>query len=560
MKPRIIGPSKAITFTVCRQWNSWYPSYFNVNGGCYVLMTRNSPPDVIVVDPGFGFLQAVRTNLQVEPQDINKVVVSHFHPDHSAGLIEFLTFMHQINGTCDVFLNETSFEFFRGFGGRNVKLHELYPDHILRIADYKAKGISDEITLEGFRTRHAEIGQRHKTLGLSFGLNYSMAGSKVTNKLVILGDTDGREEYMGSYLNNLQGSDVVVLHLGTFSNLKPTTGDKHLYVKGIKTLLDKISVERAGRFSKLKLVVFSEFGLELASTDEIVKQLTEYYKARGGGIWLLLLKACEDPERTNFERYVFSRLTSKLVDEIILDSKPSSEKLTQTWIALGVLALYANKKGLRTMGLAALADKYLKLDNVGRPIGALEGSLDFKSQQQQCGQPFKKMMSAYFKSFLGSPKEMEKPYADVARVAESAFLAAQNSTRGPRDTRITPTLADLVRLGGALGIFEPSDVSGLALWPPKVFARLGMIGALLLHAASLEAKSAKEGGTLIMHTEEALGGILEYFNTECRMEGMPYKLELGRPGFQVKFIGGGILTAVDKGPWKPMVTKPKIVA
>jgi len=142
----VLGENQQLKFLVARRWNSWYPSYFNTLGGCYVIQTRDNEhcgdkkdknSGCIVIDPGFGFLNELRHKYKIEPHEIRSIIVSHFHPDHTAGIIEFLTLTHESKHPCNIYLNKTAFEYFKSFQGKYNRIYQLNGGQSVELAKYK---------------------------------------------------------------------------------------------------------------------------------------------------------------------------------------------------------------------------------------------------------------------------------------------------------------------------------------------------------------------------------------------------------------------------------------
>jgi ribonuclease BN (tRNA processing enzyme) len=318
-----------LRFVVARQWNSWYPSYFTSEGGCYAFITRDKDEKalakkknagVIVIDPGFGFLTALRKKFHIEPQDIRQIIVTHFHPDHMAGLIEFATLTHESEFPCEVYLNETSYSFFKAFHGKNFHVNEIRPRQVVKLFHYNYKGKEESAFLRIIQTHHCEIGQKHCALGLIITLKRN--GFKDC-KLGILGDTDGNESYIKQYVNDFSDVDVLVLHLGTLVDKDFGRGDKHLYAEGVRSILKEFESRIAEK--KPKLILLSEFGLELGSNKEIIKLLDPISKSYGFLVLLLAYKYFKISDKEIVEKEIFANSLYKIVSDFIQNKDIVSE-------------------------------------------------------------------------------------------------------------------------------------------------------------------------------------------------------------------------------------------
>lgn len=346
-------------FIIARKWNSWYPSYFDTEGGCYAFLLPDMErlgitnhvrkPSAIVIDPGFKFLDTLRP-YGVDVLDIGAIIVTHYHMDHMAGLVEFLTLIHEREkgATCRVFLNETTFQFYKGLQTKNVEFCELRPDEKILIAKYKRKdGLHEYLYVKPFRCHHREIGSYSNALGLVFEFVVKKTPTDEKElgnvRIGILGDTDGMAEYLDDYSEKLEDSHLLVLHLGTVSRKKIeqryASGESHLYDVGLIKLLQKISSSPS--FNSLKSIAISEFGLEMSQLSNFSKILRGFNPPNDWMLFLNLLRSVEksvkrgpgmdiDP-MLNLELQVFGTLS----DEYILSGRWLKElRRTQALICL----------------------------------------------------------------------------------------------------------------------------------------------------------------------------------------------------------------------------------
>lgn len=307
-KGRIIKPypmnSSILRFVIARKWNSWYPSYFNTEGGCYAFITRNVEPNeernyagVIAIDPGFNFMENLRRYFGVEPNNIRNIIVSHYHPDHVNGLFEFITLNHELKVPCSYYLNPTTYDFFRIFEG----VSEVVEEQKIRLVDYividnnfrnsvfiepnAEKYAKDSIYFTALKTFHREIGNRHNSLGFSFDV---LAAGKNPRKILLLGDTDGDPEYLEKYLGYIKDVEIAILHLGSYSNRGYGKGDKHLYKRGLIDIFNCINCVRGGKIilkeGKIKECIDKGI-ISLTATDSVHRttnsQLCKMHKEEG---------------------------------------------------------------------------------------------------------------------------------------------------------------------------------------------------------------------------------------------------------------------------------------
>lgn len=189
VRGEIIKPSSGIyqerlKFIIATNWNSWYPSYFEIFGGCYGFVTRDDRKEidknagVTVIDPGFNFSKALRKFFNIEPHDIRKVLISHFHPDHTTGMYELLTLTHESRHACAYHLDTTAYDFFKAFQGKDNKIYEYKNNQVIEVAKYMYKNIEESIYANIIQTFHGEIGNRHNSHGFIFDVKPATGDSK----------------------------------------------------------------------------------------------------------------------------------------------------------------------------------------------------------------------------------------------------------------------------------------------------------------------------------------------------------------------------------------------
>lgn len=288
-----------LRFGIARRWNSWYPSYFDVEGGCYVLIPgdvdlkhegnkKDKRVGVVVIDPGFRFMDILRSEYQIEPRDISSVIVTHYHPDHMGGLLEFAAIMKTSKQPCTMYVNSTTFGSFRSLQDTFINVCELCDGQIQELLKYVARdGKLVQARIRAVRVHHNEIGNQHASLGLVLEISQSSSerqsnpGQSVY-RIGIMGDTDGSAEYIPEYVREFSNVDVLLLHLGTYSDRKFGHGGKHLYVEGVKNVLSGFGTHlresgKAGGSSLTNMVVvLSEFGLELAEPPQLYATLRPF--------------------------------------------------------------------------------------------------------------------------------------------------------------------------------------------------------------------------------------------------------------------------------------------
>ncbi|KKL69471.1 hypothetical protein LCGC14_2114620, partial [marine sediment metagenome] len=231
-----------------RQWNSWYPSSFELVGGCYFF---NINQEIIIIDPGFKTLDIIKEkNLDIRL--IRHIFVTHFHPDHFENLIKLITRLTSKTNKLTVYLNSTAFKQFKIYNRNFTEFNKIKAGILIRLYEYNQKN-DFSINVEVGRAFHREIGGYMNSISLKFLLTNNQTGKSYN--IGFFGDTDGSNKYLDEYLKFYEDCDIIIPHLGAI-NKKPT-GDKHLYKKGIKNILEK--------FDSKKFVFLGEYGFELAS-------------------------------------------------------------------------------------------------------------------------------------------------------------------------------------------------------------------------------------------------------------------------------------------------------
>jgi len=280
------------TFLVARRWNSWYPSYFDIEGGgSYLILTAEAHPDdkskppkkprVILVDPGYGFLTVV-WSLGINTEDIDTVIITHFHPDHMNGIFEYMSLRLDTDRATSIYMNPTTFNALGRSSSGNIDMYELPPLSADTLAEYQKKNddMYERIIVRSVQTHHREVSNTSHPIGLIFEIEQfkSPFFEKPIRRrnLGIIGDTDAYHTHLESYAKEFHKCDVLGLHIGTFAYKPEGMPGKHLYLMGARQLLNEIEVERRrSRILEDQLVLISEFGMEHATLDQLYKAVSE---------------------------------------------------------------------------------------------------------------------------------------------------------------------------------------------------------------------------------------------------------------------------------------------
>ena len=277
---------------VARRWNSWYPSFFDVYGGGYVVLggcAADCATPGAVIDPGFRALSIMRS-LGISVAYLKKCIVTHNHPDHCGGILEYVAARHVLGETTSIFCTPTVAESLRPFAGSHLDVGDFDSQDVDLIAPYEAaRHTRRRVRATPFETSHHNTGFREGSRGIILSSEVAEAGGSFcpVGTAVIVGDTEYQSDRHHPNARIFEGIRsaltrpdlrVAVLHLGC-SQLREGTG-KHLYLSGLIDLLGDIEHERWTSDRRLRqperklLILLSEWGLEHASRGQIRSALS----------------------------------------------------------------------------------------------------------------------------------------------------------------------------------------------------------------------------------------------------------------------------------------------
>lgn len=276
---------------VGRRWNSWYPSYFAVDGGAYAVVDPRSARvgDLrgAVIDPGFRALAVLRKH-GVPVSALDSCVVTHNHPDHVGGLFEYLSARNTLNIPTRVFAAQSITPIVGDFAGMTTSIQDFDVAPVTLIEPFPPQH-HRRLSAVPFATSHVGVGPNiAATRGVLLTAEELRNGSWIAQATAaIVGDTeyqrhrgqpgaavfDGmRQVLLGDGTGSGGRPDLlrfVVLHIGS-AQLKNSRG-KHLYLDGLISLVKDIEHYRdthAADDTKLPILI-SEWGLEHASEAQI---------------------------------------------------------------------------------------------------------------------------------------------------------------------------------------------------------------------------------------------------------------------------------------------------
>ncbi len=293
-------------FMVLRRWNSYTPSIpsgdqeKSIGGGYYI---RNNGKG-IVVDPGYNFLQNF-DNAGCRIHDIDAVVITHAHNDHTIELETILTLIHEYNDNLkelkdesseyndckekkiSLYLNVGSFMKFSG-------LVDLFSKDIKKIfvMNYgDSFDLGSEVSLTAVPAYHHELVATKYSCGLIFEIKIN----DKTKRLVFSGDTgllpivhergkpqaskDLISEIWKGYQIDEVRPDLLVVHIGSIKKQeleKKLVSDDDIQEVRYPNHLGIIGTARVITSIQPKLAVVSEFGEEMkAFRCKLIKGLKE---------------------------------------------------------------------------------------------------------------------------------------------------------------------------------------------------------------------------------------------------------------------------------------------
>jgi len=335
-------------FTVLRRWNSFTPTLTSsINpskgGGYFFYFLCNNKPQGIVLDPGYNFLENLLSS-GFRIGDINAVVISHAHPDHTDNLPSILSLFHEANSRLGKYhyireLNKENFNkkhlklilsqgvFDQYYSGFIKPSQESLKDVIVVKSEGKKPCYNFEfgdkdshsIEIEAFPTFHGDLMKKWESLG--FIINIKKDGKSI-RKIGYTSDAHWTKKFSDKF----KDCNIICAHLGSivdilgekdfcnlcgdykidkntndkkckkydkceaekFKNGKPTPNkllgqaqeQKHLYLSGLTMLFDDLL-----KSNKMELAIISEFGEELKGgiRMDLYHKFDDWFQSRSKG-------------------------------------------------------------------------------------------------------------------------------------------------------------------------------------------------------------------------------------------------------------------------------------
>ncbi len=273
----IPSENKVSFLSVLRKWNSYTPVLPSTKGDnrgggyfLHILGKDGAEGRGIVIDPGFNFVENFYEE-GFKAADIDAVLISHAHNDHTVDLEAIITLIKKINDNIkdetgeegekriDLFLNLGTFQKYSGW--LSLKDSETINEVTVLHAG-KTYDLSDQyngLVIHAVKAKHDEIISDQYCLGFILELEGC--------RIALTGDTGWKVD--GSIARPYMEKDIdlMIAHLGSIKEIefdyikKNTPAEKqkclysnHLGILGMGAMLNCV---------KPKLAVISEFGEEL---------------------------------------------------------------------------------------------------------------------------------------------------------------------------------------------------------------------------------------------------------------------------------------------------------
>jgi tetratricopeptide (TPR) repeat protein len=281
MAHEMIGANKLKIF---RKWNSSTPLFSqNISqGGGYYLTLKNAHKETkgIVIDPGYNFLDIFRDH-RLGILDIDAIIVTHDHDDHSEALEGILSLVAKYNDyktsgqpkVIDIFGSPGVMLKYQGLFNKTDKEGTNEINFKLMIPGNKINEINGVSTMEkhGFelmvnQAYHPELWtNQESTVGVTVETNLIYKHHPL--KLGITADTR-YEPYIG---NQYQDVQIMLINIGSIEKEEGKLLHSHLGLFGCINLL------KEARIGKQLLAILTEFGEEFRGRRKIISKIIELW-------------------------------------------------------------------------------------------------------------------------------------------------------------------------------------------------------------------------------------------------------------------------------------------
>ncbi|MDY0041049.1 MAG: MBL fold metallo-hydrolase, partial [Desulforhabdus sp.] len=278
-----------------RRWNSWTPAQPHMpakksakalqglrmvrhaTGGGYFISDGKTN---LVVDPGYGYLEALYVLYGITVHDFDAVIVTHDHPDHSAELGNLLAlrfaYRAEIDRPLSILMNPSSFYLYERLLSYHSSLldmnglKKMLPEKTYPVGDFSIQTVGmdhEEIFDNCDATVRKKIGQS-KALGLNInGTSSLVSGGHFS--IAIVGDTSFPKR-MDLVAEAFGKPDIAAVHLGSIEEgwaaNPPLNASEIDYGRGKQNLGKHLGASGCAKMIALlqpRLAVVTEFGEEL---------------------------------------------------------------------------------------------------------------------------------------------------------------------------------------------------------------------------------------------------------------------------------------------------------
>ena len=299
----LLNPSRSLLLLL-RKWNSFTPIIPSKEderyvGGGYFIYHRGCGN---VIDPGYNFIENFcRAGCRIT--DIDNVILSHAHNDHTNDFESLLSLIYQYNRKnkiiksskeykkINIYMNIGSFKKFSGL--MDLRSSE-YIDCIYTLSERSKYKLGEGVTVQALRAYHDELISKKYAVGLKF----SIGNGKDAKTILITSDTGlfphkkggladedvadvSKQEIWETYRLSSKPVHLLIVHIGSiredeFKASIDAQNEKvfypnHLGIMGTIRVISKI---------KPRLAIVSEFGEELIDFQEdLIKSIEKVVNA-----------------------------------------------------------------------------------------------------------------------------------------------------------------------------------------------------------------------------------------------------------------------------------------
>ena len=260
---------------ILRRWNSYTPllslnTSENIGGGYFLCLEGIG----IVVDPGINFIRnALSAGLSIK--DIDIVILTHSHVDHTADFEGIVTLFHEINDPrYEKNLDPIQIRLFASIGAMNKFTNLLSFSYdvfkeVIIMNPSSNYTLSDKIRIETTPCQHNDLFCKHQSSCV--GLKFYRSGNK--QPIIGLTSDTGYNPQLASAFSDLEGN-TAILHIGGIKKeeiefLPPPNipiYKTHLGLRGILNFIFDV---------KPAIVIISEFGEEFKEDRTRLSELIQ---------------------------------------------------------------------------------------------------------------------------------------------------------------------------------------------------------------------------------------------------------------------------------------------